>query len=114
MALPAGKLREVVTLQQKNLVSNGRGGRERPAGEPEWNDVQSGIFAEIIPLRGGEALNHAVLRSVQIYKVTIRARDGVSTAQRFLWRGQALDIKALAWSADRADQIMTCESGMPD
>lgn len=115
MATPAGKLREQVTLQQKNLVDNGRGGRSRPAGEPEWIDAaRPSMRAEIIPLRGDEALQNAVLRSVQTYRVTVRWRADVTTSQRLLWGTTALDIKSAARSPDRRDLVMTCESGVPD
>jgi SPP1 family predicted phage head-tail adaptor len=111
MSIKAGRLRERVAIQSKNLVDNGRGGRARPAGGPEWIDDATSVAAEVIPLRGDEALQHAVLRSVQLYRVTIRARAGVSAAQRLLWRGTPLNIKALAHSTDRRDIVMTCEAG---
>lgn len=116
MATPAGRLRERVALQQKNLVDNGRGGRARPSGGPEWIAVPGMpvLKAEIIPLRGDEALQNVVLRSMQTYRVTIRARDGVTTALRFLWGATPLDIKSATLSPDRRDLVMTCESGIPD
>lgn len=113
MAIPAGRLRERVTLQQKNLVDNGRGGRARPQDGPEWIDVPGVpvLKAEIIPLRGDEALQNAVLRSLQMYRVTIRARDGVATAHRLMWGQAALDIISAAPSPDRRDLVMICQSG---
>ena len=112
MSIAAGNLRERVYLQEKNLVDNGRGGRKRPDGGPEWISVAGPIKAEIIPLRGDEALANSILRSQQFYKVTIRARADVTAAHRFDWKGTALHIKALARSLDRREIIMTCESGV--
>ena len=114
MATPAGKLRELVTLQKRNLVDNGRGGRSRPAGQDEWVNVdRASMRAEIIPLRGDEALQNVVLRSMQTYRVTVRWRADVTTDQRLLWGTLALDIKSAARSPDRRDLVMTCESGVP-
>lgn len=112
MAITATRLREQVTIQDKNLVDNGKGGRKRPDGEPEWLDIAE-VWAEVIPLRGGEALSHAVLRSEQTYRVTIRARDDVTPALRLNWRGTGLNIKTATLSIDRADIVMTCTSGAP-
>jgi head-tail adaptor len=113
VTIAAGKLRERVAIQQKNLVDNGRGGRARPADGPEWVNLDENVPAEIIPLRGDEALNQAVLRAVQIYKVTIRARPDVLPSNRLLWGTVPLNIKALALSVDGRELIMTCESGSP-
>jgi head-tail adaptor len=110
----SSRLREVVSIQEKNsTVSNGQGGRRPPDGEPKWKDVASGVRAEIIPLRGGEALTLGVHRSTQLYRVTIRKRPGVTTANRLLWGGIALDIRTAPPSTDRATLVMTCESGVP-
>ncbi|MFA7505292.1 MAG: phage head closure protein [Burkholderiaceae bacterium] len=112
MSARAGRLRERVKIQAKNLVDNGKGGRMRPVGGPEWTDVAT-VFAEVLPLRGDEALQHAVLRSVQLYRVTIRARDGVTPAHRLSWRGSALNIKSVAMSPGRGELVMTCEANVP-
>jgi head-tail adaptor len=109
----SSRLREVVSIQEKNLIDNGRGGRTHPAGEPEWKDIATGVRAEIIPLRGGEALNLGIERSTQLYRVTIRRRVGLTTANRLLWGGIALDIRTAPPSTDRATLVMTCESGVP-
>ena len=109
----SSRLREPVTIQEKNLVDNGRGGRKRPDGGPEWIDVTATpIRAEIIALRGGEALTQSVQRSSQLYRVTIRNRPGVTTAHRLLWKGVSLNIRTAPPSTDRATLVMTCESGV--
>jgi head-tail adaptor len=112
MGAATSRFRERVTIQEKNLVDNGRGGRKRPDGGLEWIDVAT-VFAEVIPLRGDEALEHQVLRSVQLYKVTVRARDDVTAATQLLWGSTKLDIHSVAFSIDRRDLVMTCGSGRP-
>lgn len=115
MSIAAGRLRERVTVEQKNLVDNGKGGRMRPADEPEWWPVKDipDLPAEIIPLRGNEAMQEAILRTVQYYRVTIRARADVLPSHRLMWKGTPLNIKAMARSVDRREIVMTCESGNP-
>jgi len=113
VSIEAGKLRERITIQERNLVDNGRGGRKRPDGGPEWIDTAKGIRAEIIPLRGDEALSNSVVRSTQLYRVTIRARPDVTASSSLDWDGTKLNIKALAKSLDGREIVMTCESGKP-
>lgn len=115
MSIEAGKLRERITIQQKNLVDNGRGGRKRPDGEPEWIDIDEiGVVrAEIIPLRGDEALSNLILRTVQLYRVTIRNRPGILPTHRLMWGETAMNIKSLTRSADRREIVMTAETGTP-
>ena len=109
----SSRLRERVTIQEQNRVDNGKGGRTVPAGEAAWRDVATKVPAEIIPLRGGEALSSAVLRATQIYRVTIRKHAGLTTEQRLLWNGVALDIQTCPPSTDRVTMVMTCQSGVP-
>jgi len=113
MATPAAKRREIIVIQRKNLVDNGVGGRRRPDSGPEWINVASDVFAEIIPLRGQEALHNLVLRAVQLYRVTINARAGITTDYRLMWGSTPMAITSAALSPDRRDLVMTCESGVP-
>jgi head-tail adaptor len=113
MTLRTRRLRERVTVEVKNLVDNGKGGRTRPEGEPEWKPVTAKpIAAEIIPLRGDEALSNAVLRKVQLYRVTIRHREGVSPVNRIRWGDVVMNIKSATRSIDRRSIVMTCEAGV--
>lgn len=108
------RLRERVFIQEPNTVDNGRGGRKVPDGQPAWRDISGEVPAEIVPLRGGEALNLGVQRSTQLYRVTIRKPVGdITTAHRLLWGEVALDIRTAPPSTDRVTIVMTCESGVP-
>ncbi|WP_242149604.1 phage head closure protein [Sphingomonas sp. BAUL-RG-20F-R05-02] len=111
MSIAAGRLRERVTIQEPNVVDNGRGGRKTPEGESKWRDVSTNVRAEIIPLRGDEALSLGVQRATQLYRVTIRKRRGITPANRLLWGEIALDIRAAPPSTDGISIVMTCESG---
>ena len=107
----SSRLRERVVIQEPNTVDNQRGGRRTPAGEAKWRDVATGIAAEVIPLRGGEALSLGVQRATQVYRVTIRKRTDISTAHRLVWNGIVLNIRTAPPSVDRATLVMTYESG---
>lgn len=109
----SSRLRERIDIEEKNLVPNGVGGRRAPVGEDRWRPVAQGVAAEILPLRGGEALNASIERSTQVYRVTIRKRPGINTGQRLVWNGITMDIRTAPPSTDRATIVMTCESGVP-
>lgn len=109
----SSRLREVVTIERRNLVDNGRGGRKTPAGQPDWLPLMKDVRAEVIALRGDEALDKAVLRSSQLYKVTIRNRPGVSVEHRIRWGAITMEIRVAAPNQRRDELIMTCESGKP-
>ena len=109
----SSRLRQRVDIEEKNLVPNGAGGRKPPPGEDRWKAVATGVPAEIVPLRGGEALAQSILRTSEIYRVTIRNRPGINTQQRIVWNGVVMDIKTAPPSTDRATIVMTCESGGP-
>lgn len=106
----SSRMRERVVIQEPNTVDNGRGGRRVPTGEPAWRDVSQAVAAEIIPLRGGEALALGVQRSTQLYRVTIRKpAGGITTEHRLMWGGIVLDIRTAPPSIDRFNIVMTCE-----
>lgn len=105
--LGAGQLNRRITIQRPSRADNAHGGAVT-----SWMDV-TGAWAQMIPLRGGEALQEAVLRDVQLWKVTIRFRTEVSTDWRILFKGEALNIRTCADPDGRRRWlVMTCESGV--
>lgn len=109
----SSRLRERVIIQAPNTMDNGRGGRKPIPGQPAWRDISGEVPAEVLPLRGGEALNLGVQRSTQLYRVTMRKRSDVSTANRLVWGGIVLDVRTAPPSTDRSTIVLTCESGVP-
>ncbi len=109
---PSSRLRERISIEVENLVDNQRGGRRRVPGEDGWREIASCVAAEIIPLRGDEALNLSVQRSTQLYRVTIRDRVDITTKHRLIWQGMALNIRTAPPSTDRTYRVMTCEAGV--
>lgn len=107
----ASRLKHKVTIQEPNTVDNGKGGRKTPDGEAPWRDVAANVPAEVYAMRGGEALSLGVQRATQIYRVTIRKRQGLTPKHRLLWQGMVLDIKTAPPCTDGQSNVMTCESG---
>ena len=112
MSIAAGRLRERIVIEAHNLVDNGRGGRKVPDGQEEWITFAN-TRAEIVPIRGGEALSEAILRESQVWRVTIRRRAGVSTEHRIRWGTIVMNINTSALSQDRGELVMTTTSGVP-
>lgn len=120
----ASRLRQRVIVQEQNTEDNGRGGRRVKPGQDAWRQLTNELPAEIIPLRGGEALSLGVQRSTQLYRVTIRISLDplvpwpLTTAHRLIWRTTTrggfgdipLDIRTCPPSTDGRTIVMTCES----
>jgi head-tail adaptor len=111
--LDEGKLRTRVTFEQENLIDNGRGGRTRATGEDAWKPVKT-VWAECLPLRGGEAMANLVERSTQLWRVTVRARPGFTTGMRLTWTDTLIgkvvgNIRSLAPNEERDGLVMTVE-----
>lgn len=106
--LRPGRLSERVTLQTPVKTDTGGGSKTTT-----FEDGDT-VWAEVIALRGGEALVAAVQRSTQLYKVTIRMRAGVEPKMRLRWRGVTMNIRSVAPDPDdpRAALVMTAESGV--
>lgn len=101
------RLNRRVTVQAPVRVDNGKGGNSK-----SWNDVIP-VWAEMIPLRGSEALDQALLEQRQVWKITIRHRDDVTADNRLMFRGKALNI-ITAEDPDGARRwlVMTAEGGV--
>lgn len=105
--LGAGQLNRRVMLQRETRMSNGQGGYVK-----DWTDAGEAA-AQMIPLRGGEALEQSLLHSVQVWKVTIRFRPDVTTGWRLLFQGAPLNIQTCVDPDGRRRWlVMTCSSGM--
>jgi head-tail adaptor len=112
MALAAGDLDRRVALQMPDLVDNGRGGRTPNTATGGWATIAR-PWAQLVPLRGEEAVRNLVERHTQLWRVTIRMRPGVTTAHRLLFGSIRMTIQSIAANADGDALVMTCESGGP-
>lgn len=112
--LAAGRLRDRVRLEAPDQQPNGQGGRRPTPGTDGWSPVVT-LRAEVIGLRGQEAVRNNIERATQLWKVTIRERADVTTAHRLvlLPAGTVLNIRSIMPDPDtRGAQILMGESGM--
>lgn len=117
MPLNRAKLDCVVSIEQPNLIDNGRGGRAAPRGGPAWTLFEA-AYAECLPLRGGEAMSNLVQRSKQLWRVTVDAIPGINTSMRLRWddplMGEIIaNIRSAVVNEERDGIIITAESGVP-
>lgn len=105
MGIAAGRLRELVSVEEETRLPNGQGGYTTA-----WSEVAA-PRAEIIGLTGDESINAAVERSVQRWRVTMRARL-LTTKHRLIWNDIQLDIKSVVPDprAPEAAIVVICES----
>lgn len=104
----AGNLRETITIERA-AMARGEGGKTVRT----WAAWRPGLRAEVIPLVGNESLEAGVLQGKQVWRVTIRFLDGVTTADRVVWKGQTMQIRtAVDPDMKRQWTFMTCESGV--
>ena len=106
MSLSAGRLRHRVTIQQSTTTSDGAGGSPKT-----WGDVVT-VWAEVLPVNGGETFRHGIQNATQFYRVTIRMRTGITPANRLVWNGTPLNIRTCADpDGTREALLLTVESG---
>lgn len=107
MALAAGKRNRRITIQSSTRVSDGKGGQI-----VSWSDLIT-VWGQMIPLRGQEALAQVVVKSVQLWKVTIRYRTGITTQHRLVHDGKVLNIRSCEDpDGTRAELVIVAESGV--
>lgn len=103
----ASRLRVRITLQSPSDLPDEGGGVIRG-----WEDVDT-VWAEILPISGGEMLRQLQLQSVVTHRVTIRYRDGVSTAMRVAMGARTFAIRAVINPSERNEvlELLAEENG---
>lgn len=103
----ASKYNRLIGLQTPIRANNGQGGSVK-----SWS-ASTPLWAEMIPLRGQEAVVHNLATSGQLWKVTIRFRAGVTTDCRLMFGTVSLNIRSCQDpDGRRRELVMTCESGV--
>lgn len=105
----AGDLREQIRFEVEQRTPNGQGGFTTL-----WVPVAKAadVRAEIILLTGDESIQAGVERGIQRWRVRVRKRTDLTTANRIVWGQLLLDIRAVAADPrDRAATLLICESG---
>lgn len=105
--LKAGSLNRRVSIEVLESTPNGSGGFYSA-----WVPLMT-VWAEVIALRGGEALVQNVQRSTQLFRVTIRWRSDVTSANRLMLDGRAMNIISCEDVDGRRESlVMTAETGV--
>lgn len=106
--LRAGSLRDRVTLQNPPATDDGAGGQVGG-----WTTVAV-LNADVRPMSANQQLLAGAPQGVTVYRVTVRYRAGISSAQRLLWRGQALAITGVMNpDGNRVAAEIMCLGGLP-
>lgn len=96
-----GNMNERLLLQQNNALRNTHGGYT----PDDWDDVAT-IYAERIPLTGGELIEASRVGSETRYRFRIRARADVRPTWRALWTP--------VWPKDTSQLIVEIHAVFPD
>jgi SPP1 family predicted phage head-tail adaptor len=99
--LRIGKLRHRLTLQSPSRTDDGGGG-----GAIGWSDVAD-LWAAIEISTGGEAVRAGRLSGDAQPVLTIRYRDGVIPAMRFVFGARTLQIRAVL-DPDGSRRFLRC------
>jgi len=104
--LPAGILRETVTIQEASLTRNDFGESVQ-----EWNDVAT-RRASIEAMSYSEQSRRSQVGGVVSYMVRLRYTAGLTGAMRLRWDsrgGRILYISSVVERGNREEHELTCE-----
>lgn len=101
----AGKLRELVELQQRTAATGSMGGKTT-----SWARVTD-VWAQFEPVTGGDGIAQGAQRTVTRYKVTIRYRPIDPAEHRLVWNGVAYGILSALPDERRTYVIIDAEAG---
>ena len=87
--IPAGKMTERITFQQKSVTKNAIGEEV-----VTWTDVCT-VWAESRPLRGREFYAANQTQQVVDVRFIVRTRSGLTVDMRLLWKTVPYDITGL-------------------
>lgn len=80
-----------------------------------WSDVATGIWANVKDLSGREITAARAVQSEAVKRVTIRWRDGITSAMRVVHKGQAMAITAPPRMVGRRQWLeLDCSEGLID
>jgi len=102
-------LKDRVRLEQKLITPDGGGGHNE-----SWSFVNE-YWASVRPASGRELTSGGRIASEIIYRVIMRRPVGllVSNADRLIWRGHVLNVRAVLDGPARDYLEIFCEAGAP-
>lgn len=90
--IAAGKFRHRVTIQRPTYTQDPVTGAP---GAITWEDVYTGLAAEVHPLSARELIEANQLQSKIVARITIRFKDDLTPDMRILHRGTIYNIAGL-------------------
>lgn len=99
--IPAGRLRQRVTIMRKTVVDNGTGGSTT-----SWNAVATDVPAEVIMLTGSEAVQEKVLRGIRVFQATMRWRADLLPKDQLRYGGDDLNIRSAIDPDGRRERLV--------
>ena len=110
MSMPAGQLRERVTIRAPQSGTDALG---QPV--TTWADVTVDVPAIVTPLRAREMSQAAAVLGAAPVVVQVRYRTDITAAMQVVWRGVAHAIlgQPIDVNARRETTEMLCSAGAP-
>lgn len=93
MALPAGALRQRVTIERLKPQSTGRLGEQRQTPD-RWAPWQE-VWASVQAVSGREVIQSDRTQALVTYTVRVRTREGLTPRDRLRWKGLVLNIVSI-------------------
>ncbi|WP_165837621.1 phage head closure protein [Zavarzinia aquatilis] len=103
-----GRLRERIAFERPVLGDDGAGG-----GSLSWLPVDAlpEVWAEVEATTGSEPVEADARRAEVNWRITLRARDDLSSDWRLVWRGRVLDILAILPRPRRDYMVLLAREG---
>jgi head-tail adaptor len=100
----AGALRERISIETR------RNDRDVIAGPKLRWRYDGAAWASVTPAGFGDAVAGDSLSSLPQWQVTMRKREGIDLATRFVWRGRFLQVRAVfSDPRDPARMVVRCD-----
>lgn len=102
MAMKAGKLRHLVTIERPVKVRAASGDFITT-----WDTFLEDVYASIEPLKGKELFHAQTVNADATHTVQIRFADGVNADMRVVYKGRYLQIADVPINDCECDEMLT-------
>lgn len=87
MPLPAGRLRNRITIRRATDTPTAAGGQSR-----SWSTLVAGLPAEVLGQYGRESVIANTLQGISTFRITIRPRSDIRIGDQVIWGTRELNI----------------------
>jgi SPP1 family predicted phage head-tail adaptor len=107
----AGKLRHLVTIQQKVAGSPDQTAEGAP--DSDWSAVASNVWAVVEPLSGRELFAAQQFASEVTTRIRIRYRSGITAAMRVVFESRNYNVRYVMDPDERHKELhLLCTQGV--